>query len=174
MKSRTLPGREVRTVTEYQIQPHSRRCAATGRELRPGEKFFSALVEEGNHFLRRDYSAEAWQGAPEGAFGFWAGKVPVDDQQHKPRFDDDLLVDCFLRLEGETDPGRVNFRYVVALLLMRRRRFKFEQAFTQGETERISLRCVRSGERYEVVNPRLNPEEMVQVQEEVFKVLGWE
>jgi hypothetical protein len=173
MKSMTLRP-EVTAMTEYQIQPNTRRCATTGRELRPGEKYFSALIEEGDHFLRRDYSADAWQGPPQGAFGFWGGKVPTDGQAHKPRFDDDLLADCFLRLEGQTDPGRVNFRYVVALLLMRRKRFKFEQSAIRGETETIGLRCVRTGERYEVVNPRLNPEEMAQVQEEVFKVLGWE
>jgi hypothetical protein len=170
----TLPGREVRALTEYQIQPNTRRCTATGRDLRPGEQFFSALLEEGSQFLRQDYSAEGWQGPPPGAFGFWTGKVPADDQQHKPRFDDDLLEDCFLRLEGQTEPGRVNFRYVVALLLMRRKRFKFEQAVTSQGMEKMCLRCLRTGERHEVVNPRLNPEEMAQVQEEVFKVLGWE
>ncbi len=161
-------------MTEYQIQPNTRKCAVSGRELRPGERFFSALLDENGHFLRQDYSAEAWSGPPQGALGFWAGKIPAADQQHKPRFDDDLLVDCFQRLEGQEDPGRVNFRYVVALLLMRRKRFKFEQSITEGGVEKICLRCARTGERYEIVNPRLNPEEMVQVQEEVFRVLGWE
>ncbi len=161
-------------MMDYRIQPNTRRCAATGRELRPGEKFFSALIEEGDHFLRQDFSGEGWQGPPQGAFGFWAGLVPSGDDRHKPRFDDDLLFDCFQRLEGRDDPGRVNFRYVVALLLLRRKRFKFEQTVKDGDQEKICLRCTRSGESFQVVNPRLNPEEMNQVREEVFKVLGWE
>jgi hypothetical protein len=161
-------------MTEYQIQPNTRRCAVTGRELRPGEKFYTALLEEGDHFLRQDFSAEAWHGPPENAFGFWAGKVPSDDNLHKPRFDDELLFDCFQRLEGQTDIGRVNFRYVVALLLMRRKRLKFEQTVTHDDVEKLCLRCVRTGERFEVINPRLSSEEMTQVQEEVFRVLGWE
>ena len=161
-------------MTEYQIQPNTRRCSVTGRDLRPGDRFFSAVLEEGNQLLRKDYGADAWQGPPQGTFGFWTGKVPAEDQQHKPRFDDDLLEDCFLRLEGQNEAGRVNFRYVVALLLMRRKRLRFEQTVTSDGTEKMCLRCLRTGERHEVVNPRLNPEEMAQVQEEVFKVLGWQ
>jgi hypothetical protein len=162
------------TMTEYQIQPNTRRCAVTGRELRPGERYYTALLDNGDHFLRQDYGSEVWQGPPPEAFSFWTGRIPAADELHKPRIDDDLLLDCFGRLEGQEDPGRVNFRYVVALLLMRRKRLKFEQAVNDGEVEKLCLRCVRTGTRYEVVNPRLSEEEMAQVQEEVFKVLGWE
>ena len=43
-------------MTDYQIQASSRRCAATGREIRPGEAYYSALLDEGGAFVRRDYS----------------------------------------------------------------------------------------------------------------------
>jgi hypothetical protein len=161
-------------MTEYQIQPNTRRCAATGRELRPGEKFYTALLEEGDRFLRKDYSSEAWQGPPPGAFSFWSGRVPAQESGKGPRIDDDLLVDCFQRLENETEPAKVNFRYVAALLLMRRKRFKFEEARTEHGLEILTLRCARAGARHEVVNPRLTEEQMAEVQDEVFKVLGWE
>ncbi len=161
-------------MTDYQIQPNTRRCSATGRELRAGEKFYSVLADEQGKFVRRDFSPEAWQGPPPGAFSFWAGRVPAADQRKRPRFDDDLLADCFGRLEGETEPGRVNFRYVVALLLMRRKRLKFEEATADGGREVLSLRCARTGTLYRVVNPRLTDEETAAVQDEVFQVLGWE
>jgi hypothetical protein len=156
---------------EYQIQPNTRRCAVTGRELQPGERYYAALIEDGAQFERRDYSAEAWQGPPPGAFSFWAGRVPPPDEKSRPRFDDDLLEECFHRLDGQTDPGRINFRYVVALLLVRRRRFKLEPA----ESDRLTMtvRCVRTGERHAVTNPQLSEDEMFQVQDEVFQVLGW-
>src|SRR3954454_24070204 len=150
-------------MMDYQIQPNSRRCALTGRELQPGERFYSALVEEAQQFVRRDYSLEAWQGPPAGAFSFWTGRVPTGQEKVKPRFDDDLLEECFHRLEGQTEPGRLNFRYVVALLLMRRRRFKYETSRLEEGVERMTLRCLRTGAAYEVVNPRLNDEEMLQV-----------
>jgi hypothetical protein len=164
----------VPKMTEYQIQPNTRVCAITGRELRPGERFFTALREEGGQFLRQDYSAEAWHGPPPGAFSFWAGHVPAANQSRKLRIDDDLLMECFERLEGQPEASRVNFRYVVALLLMRRKRLRFEEAITQGEQEVLTLRCARSGAKHLVVNPRLTEEQLLAVQDEVFKVLGWQ
>ncbi|MCC6421101.1 MAG: hypothetical protein IT429_22930 [Gemmataceae bacterium] len=161
-------------MTDYQIQPNTRRCAVTGRELRPGEKVYTALVEEGGKFLRQDYSAEAWQGTPPGAFSFWCGRVPAQEEAKKPRIDDDLLFDCFQRLAGQADPNRVNFRYVVALLLMRRKRLRFDEARKDGGREALCLRCTRTGAKYEVRNPALTEEQMTSVQEEVFKVLGWD
>jgi hypothetical protein len=159
-------------MTEYQIEANTRRCAVSGRELKPGEKYYSVLTDEAGKFQRRDYSYECWQGAPAGAFSFWAGRIPAADDR-RPKIDDEMLLDCFQRLEGESDAGRVNFRYVVALLLMRRKRFRFEEARLEGDKEYLVLRCVKSGQIYRVVNPLLSEEEMAAVQEEVFKVLGW-
>ena len=161
-------------MTEYQIQATSRRCAATGRELRPGEKFYSVLLDQGGQFIRQDFATEAWHGPPAGAFSFWLSRVPAHEQDWKPPIDDEMLFDCFQRLEGETEPGRVNFRYVVGLLLMRRKRLKFEEARVENEHEFLRLRCMKTKAVYDVVNPRLTEAEMSAVQEEVFKVLGWE
>jgi hypothetical protein len=167
------PDLEVVAMTDYQIQPNTRLCAVTGRPLGVGERFYTALLEEGDHFLRKDFSLEAWQGPPAEAFSFWTGRVPAPEDNQKPRFDDDLLEECFHRLEGQTDPGRVNFRYVIGLLLIRRKRLKYEQTITECGEERICVRCSGTGEKHQVTNPRLTEEEMAQVQEEVFKVLGW-
>jgi hypothetical protein len=161
-------------MTEYQIQPNTKRCAASGRELQPGEKFYSVLLDEGGKFVRQDFAGEAWHGPPANAFSFWAGRVPTAERGRKLRIDDDLLLDCFQRLDGQTEPGQVNFRYVVALLLMRRKRLKFEEARVENGREILRLRCARTGAAYPVVNPRLGEEEMAAVQEEVFKVLGWD
>ncbi|HMC66167.1 MAG TPA: hypothetical protein VKI65_14620 [Gemmataceae bacterium] len=161
-------------MTDYEIQTNTRRCAATGRELRPGERVYTVLVERDGRFIRQDYSSEAWQGTPANAFGFWAGVVPAEGERRRLRVDDDLLIDCFERLEGESEPSRVNFRYVVALLLMRRRRLKFEEAATEGDQDVLYLRCPRTQSKHRVVNPRLTDDEMNAVQEEVFKILGWE
>ena len=99
--------------------------------------------------------------------GFW--------QYSEPRtpIDDDLLVECFHRLDGATDPDRVQFRYVVALLLMRRKRFRFEDVTRDAAGEALLLRDTRTGERYAVADPGLTEEAMAAVQDEVFRVLGW-
>jgi hypothetical protein len=162
-------------MTDYQIQAPTRRCAVTGRELRPGEKYYSALLDDGSAFVRRDYGPNAWAGPPAGAIGFWAGRVPADGEAaRRPPIDDELLVECFQRLDGAAEPAKVHFRYVVALLLMRRKRFKFEDVHKDAAGETLTLRDTRTGDRYAVADPGLTEEAMAAVQDEVFRVLGWE
>lgn len=166
--------REDRDVTEYQIQPNTRHCFATGRELQPGERYYGVLLEEEGKFVRRDYSVESWHGPPQGAFSFWMGRlVPPQGKRYQP-IDDEMLMECFERLEGQLEPNRVRFRYVVALLLMRRRRLRLEATQPEGGQEVMTMRCARSGSRCAVVNPGLTDEELATVQDDVFQALGWE
>jgi hypothetical protein len=161
-------------MIEYQIQPSTRRCCISGRELSPGERCYSVLLDEGGKFVRRDYGPESWQGPPEGAFSFWAGRVPTAQGRRRLAFDDDLLMDCFLRLQDQTEPVRLKLRYVMGLLLWRRRRLQFEETRQEGGVEVLVLRCGRTGTRHRVINPGLDDEELAGVQEDVFQALGWE
>ena len=63
-------------MTNYQIHGPTRVCAATGRELGPGDKVFSILCDGGGQFVRTDYAANAWTGPPAGVVAWWAGRIP--------------------------------------------------------------------------------------------------
>lgn len=162
------------TMTDYQIQANTRRCAATGRELRPGEIIYSVLLDQAGKLVRQDYALDAWQGPPAEAFSFWRTRVPQEAESRRPRIDDELLLDCLLRLEGQAEPDRVQFRYIVALLLLRRKRLKFEDTQVAGGVETLRLRDTRTRRLHEVINPRLSDDETAAVQEQVFRVLGWQ
>ena len=159
-------------ISDYPNQAAFRTCAATGRPLRPGERYFGVLALDGSKFVRRDFSPEGWAGPPPDAFGHWAGRVPASAEAHRP-IDDDLLVECFERLDGALESEKLNFRYVVALLLMRRKRFKFDDVTKSEAGESLVLRDTRTGNRLTVIDPGLNDEQMKTVQDEVFQVLGW-
>lgn len=161
-------------MTDYQLQPITKRCATTGRELKPGEKFYSVLSEEAGKFVRRDYCLEGWTGPPEGALGFWQGKFATGSVQKKLTIDDELIIECFNRLEGQLEPSRISFRYVLALLMMRRKRLQLLDAKQEGGQEVLTFRCPRTGVRHLVVNPNLSDEALEEVQEDVFQALGWD
>lgn len=161
-------------MTQYDLAAPGRTCAATGRELKPGDKIVSVLTDEGT-LVRREYAADAWPGPPETAVAHWHGRVPANDAPRRPATNEPLLFDCFDHLAGQTEPNKVHFRYVVALLLMRRKRLKFEDVKrTPDGGEVLVLRDTRSGSRVEVSDPRLSEAEIEAVQQEVFQVLGWE
>ncbi len=158
-----------------EIPAPARVCAATGRELAPGERVYGVLFEEAGKFVRRDFAADAWSGPLPGAIAFWSGRIPATRAAKKPTFNDKLLLDCFDHLAGTTEPTRLQFRYVVALLLMRRKKLKFEDAQRKPDgTDVLILKDGRTGQRLEVADPRLAEEQINAVQDEVFRVLGWE
>jgi hypothetical protein len=161
-------------MLDYEIQPNTRRCAATGRDLQPGEKYHSVLIEHDGKLVRQDFAEGAWSKPPAGAFCFWAGRVPSKDQVRKMRIDADLLLDCFERLDGSAGADKINFRYVLALLLIRSKRLKYLESRMQDGREILQVRCQRGGKRYDVVNPGLTEQELAAVQDEVLQVVGWE
>ena len=161
-------------MVDYQIQPSTRRCSVTGRELQPGERVYSVLLDEGGKFVRKDFSEQAWQGPPPDAFSFWVGRVSAGDTKRRPAIDDEVLLDCFQRLEGQIETERANFRFILALLLMRRRRLKLQEARTEDSQEVLYLHCNQTGTQHRVVNPNLTEEETAAVQQDVFAALGWD
>jgi hypothetical protein len=156
-------------MTDYGIQASTRRCAVTGRELQVGERYYSVLIDDGGTLTRKDYSQKAWQGPPEGAFSFWQGRLPAGTAPRRPPIDDDTLLDFFVRLEDDQEPARLSIRYVLALLLVRRKRLRLEDS---GQ-EVLTLRDARTGTRHRVIDPGLPDDELEAVQDEVFQLLGW-
>lgn len=161
-------------TTEYEIQGPTRVCAASGKELKAGDRFCAVLADREGRFVRTDYAAGNWPGPPADAIAYWSGRVPPADRPQKPVINDELLMDCLGRLADAVEMGPIRFRYVVALLLMRRKRLKFEDAKRDAAGQEILvLRDAKTGERSEIIDPRLTEDETQSVQEEVFRVFGW-
>ena len=113
-------------MEDWKVQRTNCKCAGTDKELAPGENFYAALVETDEGFDRVDYCNEYWEANNPPVFCYWKSKVPVKDEKEKLLVDDGALVNVFHRLDGEADPKKVNFRFVLALILMRKRILKYE------------------------------------------------
>jgi hypothetical protein len=155
---------------DYEIQRCTRRCAATERELQPGEEFFSVLIAEGAKLARHDYSIEAWQGPPEGAAGWWKSQVPQPDAKRVHWAPNDVMLQFFDELEQQ--PARQDMRYVLALLLVRRRVMRLEEeAKEEDGRETLVLYCPRREATYRV--PAVMPDEsrINEIQQELANLL---
>jgi hypothetical protein len=54
-------------------------------------------------------------------FGFWRGTFQAHEAKKQPLLGDAELLDLFEELDGATEPKQITFRYILALLLVRRR-----------------------------------------------------
>lgn len=112
------------TTAPYEFGRMTSQCAASGRVLAPGEPFIAALFEStaSEALERRDYSMEAWERSrPTAVFAFWRAAVPEPGAKTRQLIDDESLVNLFEQLEGADDAKRRAFRFVLALILTRKR-----------------------------------------------------
>ena len=107
-------------IGEYKVSRPSRQCFLEKRPLKEGEWYFSVLlIGEGDQCERRDYSAEAWEGPPEGAVGYWKCRMPVSGPKKMVLAPREVLIDLLRQMESV--PEQAKTRYLLALLLLRRR-----------------------------------------------------
>lgn len=159
-------------MLDFEVQRCTRHCATTDRPLEAGETFYSALVRDGADVVRRDYSEAAWEGPPEGALGWWKSQMPTASM-HKPRLaPNEILLELFLQWQGDPAPDRADIRYVLALLMIRRRVFRQEgtEQADDGSGELVVF-CPRSGESYRVPIAEPTGERIQAIQAELGELL---
>lgn len=155
---------------DYEFQRCTRRCAATDRELGPGEEFFSVLLAEGAQLRRLDYSVGAWKGPPEKAAGWWKSRMPDASSRRMHWAPNDVMLHFFERLESQ--PEQADMRFVLALLLVRRRVLREEDRGTdQRGREVMVLYCPRREATYSVSAIAPAPERIHAIQEELARLL---
>jgi hypothetical protein len=165
----------------YEIARATGVCAATGRAIAVREDYVAALVEgdEEDRLGRVDYSLEAWEGGarPARLFGHWRARMEPSDAKKRAYIDDASLVDLFEQLEGVSEPARVSFRYLLALMLIRKRLLKYEGTRRdQGLTVMVVRAATPGGAtpapQVEVVDPGMNDQAVGEAIEQLTAVVG--
>jgi hypothetical protein len=157
-------------MIDYEVQRCTRRCAATDRELQPGEAFYSTLTAEGAQVVRHDYSQEAWQGPPEGVLGWWKSHMPERNAKKLHWAPNDVMLELLETLEAQ--PDKTDMRYVLALLLIRRRVVRLEETEKDASGREVSvLYCPRRETTYRVVTQMPGDQRTAEIQEELARLL---
>jgi hypothetical protein len=154
---------------DFEIQNFTKHCAETGREFAPGEWFFSVVIAEGDELKRFDYAADAWKGPPESAVGWWKSQVPDKTSHRKHWAPNDVMLNFFDELAEQ--PEKQDMRYVLTLLLVRRRVFRMEEEERAAEGETLSVYCPRRETTYTIPVVMPPPERIERIQEELAALL---
>ena len=158
-------------MADWTIHKPLGECCGTGRAIEPGEEYFGALVEGEEGLERRDYSVEYWEKEKPEVFCFWKSRLADPDQKKELFVSDEMLMAFFERLANETDPEKLNFRFVLALVLMRKRKLKYDATRMDGAREVWSLRVVGEKDPVEVVNPHLDDEQIDLLTSQIGQIL---
>lgn len=199
------------THHSWQVGKVAPQCAGCGAVLAPQAVCWAALCdrplvavgEQGENavsaekdgktppspFVRIDFCEKCWQEGkrPQGeagvgeVFSHWKTVVPVPEQKKKLLVDDSVLMDVFGRMEGKNEPQEVRFRFVLALILMRKRLLKYEgmegteKPEDGGQKPEVWRMIPRGTETVvHVVNPHLTAEQITEVSQQLSAILAEE
>jgi len=165
---------------DYKISASDRTCHVCGRAFGVGDAYYSAVVEAEAEsdamFVRRDFCPDCWTPDPDAYFSYWKTRVPEPPpaRQTGPRLVDlGRLVQLFEHLAGAEEEEARRFRYVLALVLMRKKRLRLESSrrVAGGRGEELTLRESGSRRQHVVTSPVLSEDEIRSVTDRLGTIL---
>jgi hypothetical protein len=134
--------------------------------------------EGGLPFRRLDLCPACWERESPGEyFCCWRSAVPEPQEENRSlakRIDVDTIYDMFRRLEGHADPAQRKFRFILGLMLMRRKRLKFTGVVDSPQGEHLVLEDRDEGVNHKVLDPGLAEEEIDSLRGQIDRLLGVE
>lgn len=157
--------------TTWSIARRQGVCAVTERPFEDGEKHVSLLRVREGELERVDLSMAAWREnrdalrqrqAEEGSdepLLYWVTRHEVD-KRTAVQLDMESLDRLFVELEGRAELAVRELRYVLCLLLMRKRRVKVERVVRENDEESFLVKRPRDDQRYTVFVYDFAPEHL--------------
>ena len=152
-------------ATTWSIARRQGTCSDTGRSFEDGERHVSFLEVREGQLERSDVSLDAWRArraaieAGDAAEPLFHWFTRHEEQRKKTvQLDLESLDRLFVELEGREELAVRELRYVLCLLLMRKRRAKVEKVLREGEDESFVVKRPRDEQRYKVYVYDFEPE----------------
>lgn len=159
---------------EWKINKSSNGCTICNKEFIEEEEYYSSLYNENDTFTRKDFCNSCWNGGKEeGFFSFWKTKVPKKDKPAQRFVNTEILLDMFMKLEGDIGTHQKNLRFVLALYLIRKKILKLRSLMRQNDEEYIIVHCSKIDREFYIFNPNLKEEEIEAITLEMSQLLNF-
>lgn len=158
-------------MAEWEIKKTLGKCWGTDEEFVVGQDYYAALMETEEGFERRDYSVGYWQEHKPEAYCFWKTKMGDPEEKKQLFIDDEMLMAFFERLAEETDEEKLNFRFVLTLVLMRKRKLKYMHHVMADGKEVWHMRVAGEGRMVTVVNPELTEDKIEELSSQIGQIM---
>ena len=151
------------------------RCVLTGREIAPGDKFMAAVRETPAALERADICLDAWEDYPrDGLLAFWQTVMPQPNAKKRLFVDDEVLKQIFEKLADAEEPAKLDFRFVLGLILMRKRLIVYEETRLENDKEIWTVRFRGKDDTMDLLNPQMDDAKITEVTQHLGEVLNEE
>jgi hypothetical protein len=145
---------------DWQMPRRAEACAACRRGFEPGDAIRAYLYEFPEGYGRRDYCANCRPPDEPFAIGSWRTRRPEPTAKKAAAFDREAVYRFFEHLEDADTPEKQRLRFILALLLWRKKVLKFDGSETRDEHEVWRFAVARTEETHAVVRPDLDEDQL--------------
>jgi hypothetical protein len=159
---------------EWNIQARALQCAASGRPFEKGETVFSALYWRDGQYVRTDLNEESWKARNDNIepLSAWQTEFVLPPPAAPETLKKDDAESLLRRLIAENAPATRNARYILALMLERKKVVRQIERQRNDGLSVLVYEHLPSGEVWLIEDPGLKLGELKSVQEEVAHLLA--
>jgi hypothetical protein len=159
---------------DWEMPRRGEACVACGRDFKPGDMIRAYLYESPEGYERRDHCADCRPPDEPPAIGVWRTRRPEPAVKRVHSFDREAVYHFFRRLEDADTPEQRQLRFVLALLLWRKRVLKLDRSDAVDGAELWHFTVPRSEETHAVERPDLDEEQLERLSTQLEALLAGE
>ena len=165
-------------LQHWNIRSRSHQCAVSQRPFTDGEWHYTAIYDdpETGGYLRRDVAFDSWEQelSERKPFSFWKSVYTKNAPEERPEITSkESGMNLLQSLIVEDEPHTENARYILALMLERKRMLSPTAVKETEKGRMLFYENRKTGEAFVIRDPELRLDEIAGVQEEVATLLGF-
>lgn len=155
-------------MSTWNLRRHKIACSMCEASFADEARYYSVLTTEGGELGRTDFCQSCWSNrASAPADLFWWRTRHTEKKQPGLSLNLEAIEALFIALEGRNDVRVQELRYLLCLLLMRKRRVKIVRMARAGAADTFVVRRPRRQEEFEVFVFDFNAERMAELRSEL-------
>jgi hypothetical protein len=160
-------------MTEWDIQSRADACTACQRAFADKEAYHTLLNMSTSGYARRDLCATCFASAArDGVISYWQGEYKLPPPPPPEAIQKETAETLLRKLVESTDPSHTSARYILAVMLERKRILKHRDTVHEDSgAELLVYDHARTGESFTIPDPKLRLDQLAQVQQEVSALL---
>lgn len=160
---------------EWDIKSRSDACTGCAQPFLDNQEYYGTLAHGSEGYARTDYCDQCWtaQKGNTQAYSIWKGVFRMPPPPEEESLKKETAESLLRKLMEDDDPSKINVRYILAVMLERKRILLERDVQTGRDGGKIRIYEHRqTGETFVVPDPALRLDELEEVQEEVVLMLG--
>ena len=161
-------------MTEWDIQLRANACTGCQQAFADKQAYHTLLALTPAGYSRLDLCGVCFQAAERsGVLSYWQGEFKMPTPPPPEPIQKENAETLLRKLVESTDPNHAAARYILAVMLERKKLLKHRDTVTDPQgNELLIYEHAQSGESFTVPDPHLRLDQLAEVQEHVAELLA--